>query len=721
MPDGALRHDSTTKVADEDIHDIRWLTARVETLQEEVARLQAALQLQSLGEMRQPNDLSIELPAGMSMGYAWQLYCCGDAKGRGPYMKYASFSPALLGSIFRVTLRATMAAVCELNLWRDAPSPTEAARMLANQLLPARVIGHDAAAGLKRLFSHTGLMTIRNQYVIMRRNLQATQQVAEHAMAGAPSQGCHTGKMLVPAAPNGASAAKDGSLATRSSVRDSSKRKRPQKPAATDGDDDDATRKRRKTDVPFTPPSCAEPDYARGAPSLARVISRAANSSEPAPAVAATASASTAAQRACHGGVSGVAAGTPSQRRHTGKMLVPAAPNGASAAKGGRIERPQKTAATDGAIGRAEKSRKPAPAVAATASASMAVKLACHGGVSGVAAAAAMDVEVSLAAAPVSTAAKRHAEASGPEPKRRLADSRATNHCALPKLPPVSTFKKEWCDGIRSELRDVHARELRVVAPDGNCLFYTLQLFSGIPWDVLRWVAAQSLACCSAARCFVDSDEEVGQIVMSILSAFGKCESKAIDSLLTPASYQEAAVARLLCRLLRLPLAVVMCDTSSKSATAIKGWPLQQLWSTDVAGATVEMSQTSFNVAVRLVLFFNQHYSPCILTEMVEEKLAPPCRDLAAVVDALCADMQQLLDPQARTEMAPGIQVCTFLIVFLLSCCHATASSSECMTQIRVQWQDVANLLSGRTFSSNLSDALWDMLYANTVFPRDTG
>ena len=287
---------------------------------------------------------------------------------------------------------------------------------------------------------------------------------------------------------------------------------------------------------------------------------------------------------------------------------------------------------------------------------------------------------------------QRTADAAEPEAaaasgkRRRLAADRddsgvaTTDHCVLALVPAPVQYCKPASSAVNVFVMRQFARRLHVVLPDGDCSVHTLSFFTGIPWCVLRWTAAVGIAICVAASAqaagadastpmtcdgdeFASSAVEVEGLLSRYRVADDEAGTKAaavtaINAVLSKGNHEDAPVVSLLCRILRLPLAVMMVGNQEDSSQ----WNVAPLWTRAADGSDVEWSADA-PAAVRLAVFYQKHYSPCVLVEPVDALTVPPCRGFAQVVDALCADVAAL-PPAVLAHRSTGsdVQVCVICV-----------------------------------------------------------
>ena len=96
----------------------------------------------------------------------------------------------------------------------------------------------------------------------------------------------------------------------------------------------------------------------------------------------------------------------------------------------------------------------------------------------------------------------------------------------------------------------------------------------------------------------------------------------------------------MLCRFLALPLALF--SRSSDLGQRVT-WAVTDVWNTTTDGTTTTWPPHFGNPAVRLAVFYADHYSPCVLERSVEKHMVPPCRNLPTVVGLLCAKIAKFV------------------------------------------------------------------------------
>ena len=143
------------------------------------------------------------------------------------------------------------------------------------------------------------------------------------------------------------------------------------------------------------------------------------------------------------------------------------------------------------------------------------------------------------------------------------------------------------------------------------------------------------------------SDEVQG--VLARYSTTTNPAQRAMEGVMLYGHHEEAPVLGLVCRLLRLPLALLVVDSSLDSSK----WSVAQVCNTAVDGSPVEWSSAWVNPAVRLAVLYATHYSPCVLCEPLPATLVPPCRTFVQVLEALCAEVHAL-PPAVLTERTLG-------------------------------------------------------------------
>ena len=282
-----------------------------------------------------------------------------------------------------------------------------------------------------------------------------------------------------------------------------------------------------------------------------------------------------------------------------------------------------------------------------------------------------------------------HQGSSTPAAKRARGDLGGTTiHCALASLPPNKPYLKGVEAAINKVLHARYRRHLHVVSPDGDCAFHTMSFFSGIPQHLLRWTAAVATAIRisaanlgagaavanpvdltagaatpSAAR---EADEAFG--LMGPFIGLPDAASAAVHDIQTPKVHVDAAVLTVVCRILQLHVVVLMVADGKDPAK----WNLAPLTGDEV-GAVDER--------VRLVVFYGNHYSPCVLETPVEAGIVPPCLGFPEVVEVLCADVAAL-PPIAWPQPVPGrddgVQV-RGCVGVCLDAVHVLADVLECM------------------------------------------
>ena len=276
-------------------------------------------------------------------------------------------------------------------------------------------------------------------------------------------------------------------------------------------------------------------------------------------------------------------------------------------------------------------------------------------------------------------------------------DSRTTNHCVL--MSSAHVYCTPTVDVINAYVHARFHRRLHVVSTDGDCAFYTISFFSGIPHGVLRWTAAVATAIRIATVAHLPPRADASQQVRALLAYYGDelakkakkatqhCKratkskqahagavaagvaavreediaSAAVKALLQPKEWVESSVLALVCDVLQLRMAVLTVADEKDSAK----WYVLPLYDT-----SADFQEQVVDESVRLCVFFRDHYSPCMLETPVDAALVPTCRGFPGVVVALCAEVDQL-PAVAWPQLIPGatdVKVRVLCVAHLLAC-----------------------------------------------------
>ena len=253
-----------------------------------------------------------------------------------------------------------------------------------------------------------------------------------------------------------------------------------------------------------------------------------------------------------------------------------------------------------------------------------------------------------------------HQGASTRSTKRTRDDIGGTTiHCAFALLPPQSVYLKKTVAAIDTALHVRFGRRLHVVSPDGDCTFHTMSFFSGIPQHLLRWTGAVATAirigaanmgagadagnpmdCTGGAAAMASRDVDEAVALMAPFYGLPDPARVAINTILEPRQHVDGAVLTVVCRILRLHVAVLM----------VADEPDSEKW--NVASLTGTEAEV-LDERVYLVVFYAKHYSPCVLETPVEAALVPTCLGFPQVVEVLCADVAAL-PPVTWSQQVPG-------------------------------------------------------------------
>lgn len=288
-------------------------------------------------------------------------------------------------------------------------------------------------------------------------------------------------------------------------------------------------------------------------------------------------------------------------------------------------------------------------------------------------------------------------------------DSSTTDHCML--ALEEYKYRPAKVKEINKYLHDRYRRRLHVVAPDGDCAFHTISFFSAIPHDVLRWTAAVATAIRVAATSHLAPQTDAAQKVHALLAYYSEelmaarddkhprkakkasavvgavavnaeqlmeqAAALAVNGILNPKEWVESSVLALVCGILQLPLAVLTVADQAD----ISKWYVLPLFETKA-----DYSQQIVADAVRLAVFFSDHYSPCLLEAPVHAAEVVECLTFPQVVDVLCEEVYHIR-LAALPQLVPGavdVQVrvlcCAVCMTLAFACGKATnpCCSSRC-------------------------------------------
>ena len=558
------------------------------------------------------------LPDRLTVGAAWTLYCCGDSTaGVPPLMNLlgrGKVGPEHAASIFKRVTMAIRTAVEKLGGWTTASTITEdqASAMLDHPRLPAELT--HGFLSLRGKLRDTALGTMRNNLNLVETRLRsAAGSGVGAAVGGAPRVA--TTPVESPRVDGGAAFA--ATLPTAAGPLPSTR---------------------------LSPPNAACTLTPQSDSAAAAATDSATTTSMDLPDPGGTAAAT------LHNVAAAALSVDPSDRSSKAR---------ATSSQRGRKRRAAADAYADTDVEAAATTVAVAAGAVTAAGASKTVAAE--------AAAATADGDVNAAGAATARARRkvRRTDASHDVSSVGAAGPATVfPHCALRTIPPEVVYCRPDEERINAFLqRRGFDRRLHIVPPDGSCAVHTLAFFSGFPWDTLRWFLRTGLALLPVLS---TTTEEPHPSAAAAATRFGahygnqlRNVIRDMDAVVRRDNWEDEVSMAWLGDLLRLPLAIL--NVGAVGARAEDQWTVASVSSAAASDDTVLQWHPEHprNPAIRLAVFYNRHYCPCVLTAAPEPDAVPPCRNMEAVLSALCVNVVEAtaISPDAAVPSSPTVTV----------------------------------------------------------------